>query len=188
MLEALREQVCQANRDLVKHRLVTLTFGNVSGYDRTKSLVAIKPSGVSYERLMPEDIVLLDLDGHVVEGTLRPSSDTPTHLVLYRSFSEIGGVAHTHSSCATMFAQAVTSIPCFGTTHADHFCGQVPVTRPLTREEVEEDYERNIGRVADQRNPHGEKTLSVSWTVKRNFGRSNARCFRKRSAFWTYSM
>lgn len=151
MLEELKAQVCQANQDLERYRLVTLTFGNVSGIAREKGLVAIKPSGVGYTDLTPEDIVVVALDGNVVESRLRPSSDTPTHLVLYRAFPDIGGITHTHSTYATMFAQAGQGIPCLGTTHADHFCGEVPVTRPLSREEIEGDYEANVGKVIVER-------------------------------------
>jgi L-ribulose-5-phosphate 4-epimerase len=151
MLKDLKEQVWQANLDLAKFKLVILTFGNVSGFDRRKGLVAIKPSGVSYEDLKPADILVVDLDGKVVEGKLNPSSDTPSHLKLYKAFSEIGGVSHAHSVYATAFAQAVTEIPCLGTTHADHFNGPVPVTRFLTRKEVETDYEGNTGKVIVER-------------------------------------
>ena len=133
MLEALKRQVCAANRDLVKTGLVTFTWGNVSGIDRQTGLVVIKPSGVPYDELQPECMVVVDLEGRLVEGTLKPSSDTPTHVVLYRAFEGIGGVVHTHSRHATMFAQARREIPCLGTTHADHFHGPVPVTRPLDR-------------------------------------------------------
>ena len=151
VLTSLRESVCRANLDLVKCGLVTLTFGNVSGRDPERNLVAIKPSGVAYEELTPEDIVLLDLDGNIVEGNLRPSSDTPTHLALYRAFPEAGGVTHSHSTYATAFAQAMTSIPCLGTTHADVFYGEVPCTRPLTREEIGGYYEANTGAVIVER-------------------------------------
>ncbi len=147
MLKELKEEVCGANGDLVKYGLVTLTFGNVSGIDRERGLVAIKPSGVPYSALTPDDIVVLDLDGKQVQGVMRPSSDAPTHLALYRAFPDIGGITHTHSSCATMFAQACRGIPCFGTTHADVFYGEVPVTRPLTEEEVARNYEANTGAV-----------------------------------------
>jgi len=147
MLEELRQQVCQANRDLVAHGLVTLTFGNASGRDAESNLVAIKPSGVSYEDLKPEHLVIVNIEGDVVEGNLRPSSDTPTHVALYREFPKLGGITHTHSTHATVFAQACRGIPCLGTTHADHFPGAgVPVTRPLTEEEVTGDYEHAIGR------------------------------------------
>ena len=151
MLKDLKEQVWQANLDLVKFHLVILTFGNVSGFDRREGLVAIKPSGVSYEELRPADMIIVDLDGKVAEGKLNPSSDTPSHLELYKAFSEIGGVSHAHSVYATAFAQAVTEIPCLGTTHADHFNGPVPVTRFLTRKEVETDYEGNTGKVIIER-------------------------------------
>jgi L-ribulose-5-phosphate 4-epimerase len=147
MLEALKEQVCLANRRLVTEALVTLTWGNVSGFDHTTRLMVIKPSGVAYDKLTPADMTVVNLDGKVVEGSLRPSSDTPTHLWLYRAFKGIGGICHTHSLYATMFAQAREPIPCLGTTHADHFHGPVPVARPLTPAEVEADYEGNTGRV-----------------------------------------
>ena len=148
MLSELREQVWRANQALVRAGLVTLSFGNASGVDRAAGVFLIKPSGVPYERLTPADMVAVSLaDGSVAEGDLRPSSDTPTHLLLYRRFGSIGGVVHTHSSAAVAWAQAGRSIPPLGTTHADHFHGPVPVTRPLTREEVEGDYERETGLV-----------------------------------------
>lgn len=147
MLDALRESVCEANLALVRHGLVTLTWGNVSGIDRATGVVAIKPSGVDYDQLTPANIALVDLDGNVVEGDLRPSSDTPTHLLLYRRFADIGGVTHTHSPGATAFAQARVPLRCLGTTHADHFMGTVPVTRPLSPEEVERGYEVCTGDV-----------------------------------------
>ncbi|AHG92420.1 class II aldolase/adducin family protein (plasmid) [Gemmatirosa kalamazoonensis] len=144
--DALREQVCQANLDLVKAGLVILTWGNVSGVDRDAGVMAIKPSGVAYDALRPEDIVVVSLDtGDVVEGSLRPSSDTPTHLVLYREFPRIGGVAHTHSAAAVSWAQAERDVPCFGTTHADHFRGCVPVTRRMRADEIRGAYEHNTG-------------------------------------------
>jgi len=151
MIEELREQVCRANQELERHGLVVHTFGNVSGIDRERGLVAIKPSGVSYSALTPGHITVVDLDGRIVEGKLNPSSDTPTHLVLYKAFAEIGGITHTHSTYATAFAQAGRGVPCLGTTHADHFRGEVPVTRTLEREEVETDYEVNVGRVIVER-------------------------------------
>lgn len=151
MLESLKEAVCAANRDLVRCGLVTLTWGNTSGIDRERGLVVIKPSGVPYEKLQPADMSVVDLDGKVVEGKLRPSSDTPTHVLLYRGFSRIGGITHTHSRYATVFAQARREIPCLGTTHADHFRGAVPVTRPLTAEEVAGEYEANTGQVIVER-------------------------------------
>jgi L-ribulose-5-phosphate 4-epimerase len=151
MLEDLKDRVWQANLDLVRHGLVILTFGNVSGIDRERGLVAIKPSGLSYDTLQAEDIVLVDLEGRVIEGRLRPSSDTPTHLALYRAFPEIGGVSHAHSVTATAFAQAAAEVPCLGTTHADHFNGPVPATRFLTEAEVAADYEGNTGAVIVER-------------------------------------
>lgn len=147
MLEELKAQVCKANLDLVRHGLVTLTWGNVSGFDRATKLAVIKPSGVAYDSMKPEHMVVVDLEGNVVEGSLRPSSDTPTHVLLYKHFQNIGGITHTHSTHATTFAQARREIPCFGTTHADHFFGSVPVTRPLTAREVEDAYEANTGLV-----------------------------------------
>ncbi len=144
-LQDLREQVCEANRALEPSGLVRLTWGNVSGIDRASGLWAIKPSGVDYSALQPADMVVLDLEGQVVEGRLRPSSDTKTHLILYREFPEIGGITHTHSLHATMFAQAGRELPCFGTTHADHFHGTVPLVRALTPAEVTQDYEHFTG-------------------------------------------
>jgi len=151
MLEPLKEQVCRANLDLVAHGLVTLTWGNVSGISDDRQHVAIKPSGVPYDQMRPEQMVVVDLAGDVVEGKLRPSSDTPTHVLLYRHFANIGGITHTHSRHATIFAQARMEIPCFGTTHADHFFGPVPVTRPLTEQELDEAYEANTGNVIVER-------------------------------------
>ena len=145
MLALLREEVLQANLELVRRGLVLYTFGNASGIDRAQGLVVIKPSGVPYETMQASDLVVTDLSGKVVEGTLLPSSDLPTHLVLYRAFSEIGGVAHTHSRNATSWAQAGREIPCFGTTHADYFHGSVPCTKPLTPKEIRADYEENTG-------------------------------------------
>lgn len=151
MLDQLKTDVYRANLDLVRHGLVTMTWGNVSGIDRQRGLVVIKPSGVSYGRMQPEQMAVVDLQGKVVEGDLQPSSDTPSHLLLYEHFGDIGGITHTHSPRATTFAQARIELPCFGTTHADHFFGPVPVTRPLTREEVETAYEANTGRVIVER-------------------------------------
>jgi L-ribulose-5-phosphate 4-epimerase len=145
---ALREGVCRANRELARSGLVTGTFGNVSGIDRAAGLMAIKPSGVPYDELKPEHVVPVWLStGEVVDATLRPSSDTPTHLELYRAFPSCGGIVHTHSECATALAQAGLPVRCLGTTHADHFRGDVPVTRALTRKEVSNDYERMTGLV-----------------------------------------
>jgi L-ribulose-5-phosphate 4-epimerase len=151
MLDDLKAKVCRANLELVRYGLVTLTWGNVSGRSPDGDLFVIKPSGVSYERMAPEHMVVVDLDGDIVEGELRPSSDTPTHAAIYRAFDTAGGVTHTHSRWATMFAQARMEIPCLGTTHADHFYGPLPITRSLTAEEVEEAYEANTGKVIVER-------------------------------------
>lgn len=147
MLEELKRQVYEANMELPRRGLVTFTWGNVSGIDRAAGLFVIKPSGVEYEALKPEDMVVIDLEGRQVEGKLNPSSDTKTHLELYRAFSEIGGIVHTHSCHAVGWAQARRDIPCYGTTHADYFYGPIPCSRELTPQEVEEDYEGNTGRV-----------------------------------------
>jgi L-ribulose-5-phosphate 4-epimerase len=147
MLERLREAVLEANLEIVRRGLVVDTFGNASGIDREAGLVAIKPSGVAYEELCPAQLVITDLDGQIVEGSLRPSSDLATHLELYKAFPEIGGVVHTHSRRATVWAQAGRDIPCLGTTHADYFYGSIPVTAPLTVEEIASCYERNTGLV-----------------------------------------
>ena len=146
-LQSLREQVLDANLELVRRGLVLYTFGNASGISREENLVVIKPSGVDYQQLTPAHMVIVDLDGRVVEGDLRPSSDLDTHLVFYRSFPTIGGVVHTHSEFATAWAQARRPIPCLGTTHADYFYGPVPVAGPLTTEEINSDYEKNTGLV-----------------------------------------
>jgi L-ribulose-5-phosphate 4-epimerase len=147
-LDELRDQVCAANLRLVAEGLVTLSFGNVSGVDREAGVMVIKPSGVPYSTLVPKDLVAVSLaDGSVADGSLRPSSDTPTHLTLYRRFPSIGGVVHTHSSFAAAFAQAGRSIPCLGTTHADHFRGTIPVTRQMTPTEIEGEYEAETGAV-----------------------------------------
>ena len=145
MLEALKEQVCEANLLLPKYGLVTFTWGNVSGIDREKGLVVIKPSGVDYDGMTLEDMVVVDLDGNVVEGKWKPSSDTATHVELYKAFPNVGGIVHTHSSYATSWAQAGRDIPCYGTTHADYFYGDIPCLRCLTKDEIEEAYERNTG-------------------------------------------
>jgi len=151
MLEKLKEEVYRANLDLVEHGLVIFTWGNVSGIDRERGLVVIKPSGVSYDEMRPEDMVVMNLYGQVVEGSLKPSSDTPTHLVLYRQFQNIGGVVHTHSEWATSWAQAGKGIPALGTTHADYFYGEIPCTRKMTKEEIEKDYELETGKVIVER-------------------------------------
>lgn len=145
MLEALRAEVLEANLELVRRGLVIYTFGNASGVSREHGLVVIKPSGVPYEGMTPADMVITDLQGKIVEGNLRPSSDLDTHVALYREFPSIGGVVHTHSRHATAWAQAALEIPCFGTTHADYFHGPIPVTVALTREEIESHYEANTG-------------------------------------------
>ncbi len=147
MLEELKKRVYEANMLLPKYGLVTFTWGNVSGVDREKGLFVIKPSGVEYDRLTPEDMVVMSLDGKQVEGDLNPSSDTKTHLVLYNRFPKIGGIVHTHSSWAVSWAQAGRNIPCYGTTHADYIYGDIPCARNLTREELDEDYEKNTGEV-----------------------------------------
>ena len=151
MLEELKEKVFRANLDLVKHGLVIFTWGNVSAIDRATGLVVIKPSGVSYETMRAEDMVVVDLDGNVVEGDLRPSSDTPTHLVLYKAFPEIGGVVHTHSTYATAWAQAGLDIPNIGTTHADYFHDDIPCTRDMKKSEVFGEYEKETGNVIVER-------------------------------------
>ena len=151
MLKDLKQKVLKANLDLVKYGLVTLTWGNVSGINRKKGLVVIKPSGVDYNKMKSEDMVVIDLTGKVVEGKLKPSSDTPTHIELYKSFKNIGGISHTHSEFATIFAQACKEIQCLGTTHADNFNGTVPLTRFLTEEEVKDNYELNTGKIIVER-------------------------------------
>lgn len=152
MLEKLKKAVCQANLDLVKQGLVIQTWGNASGIDRTRGLVVIKPSGVPYQRMKPEQMVVVSLEnGKVIEAKFKPSSDTATHLVLYRAFKEIGGIVHTHSLYATAWAQARKGIPSCGTTQADYWHGEVPCTRPLTSKEIRKDYEENTGRVIVER-------------------------------------
>lgn len=151
MYEELKEAVCSSNIELEAQRLVICSWGNVSGMDRTSGVVAIKPSGLAYDELTPDKMVLLDLEGNIVEGELRPSSDTPSHLELYRSVETIGAVCHTHSPNATMWAQACREIPCFGTTHADYFYGAIPLTRAMTEDEIRSDYELNTGKVIVER-------------------------------------
>ncbi|MCQ2534207.1 MAG: L-ribulose-5-phosphate 4-epimerase [Clostridia bacterium] len=151
MLEDLKQKVFEANKLLPKYGMVTFTWGNVSGVDREKKLIVIKPSGVDYETMTADDMVVVDFDGNVVEGKLRPSSDTPTHVILYNRFPNIGGVVHTHSSYATSWAQSGRSIPCYGTTHADYFYGEIPCVRTLTEQEIADDYELNTGvLIADE--------------------------------------
>jgi L-ribulose-5-phosphate 4-epimerase len=150
-IQELKQQVFQANLDIVKHGLVIFTWGNVSGIDREKGWVVIKPSGVSYNNMKAEDMVVVDLDGNTVEGRLKPSSDTPTHVELYKAFPSVGGIVHTHSTYATAWAQAGRDIPNIGTTHADYFSGDIPCTRDMTKEEVEGEYEKDTGTVIVER-------------------------------------
>ena len=150
-MEALKQRVFEANLALPKYGLVTFTWGNVSEIDRKNGIVAIKPSGVSYEKMTAADIVVVDLQGQVVDGKMKPSSDLATHLELYKAFHNIGGVVHTHSTYATSFAQAQSPIPALGTTHADYFYGEIPITRPLTREEIMTEYEKNTGKIIVER-------------------------------------
>lgn len=147
MLEALKKKVYEANMELPRHGLVTFTWGNVSGIDRESGLFVIKPSGVDYDKLTPEDMVVMDLEGNKIEGSYKPSSDTATHIELYKAFPEVGGIVHTHSSYATSWAQAGRSIPCYGTTHADYIYGEIPCLRCLTAEEIEDAYEENTGHL-----------------------------------------
>ena len=164
MLEELKQQVYEANMLLPRYNLVTFTWGNVSGIDREKNLFVIKPSGVPYEELTPEDMVVMDLKGNKVEGDLNPSSDTATHLELYKAFPSIGGIVHTHSPYAVAWAQAGKDIPCFGTTHADYFYGDIPCARNLTTEEIDAGYEQNTGKVIIEtfadRNMHSVRVFS----------------------------
>lgn len=162
MLEELKQEVLEANKLLQTSGLVQLTWGNVSGIDRHEGLVVIKPSGVPYEKLQCSDLVVLDLEGKVIEGTLNPSSDTPTHLYLYHALEDIGGITHTHSEYATIMCQLGLELPCSGTTHADHFCGTVPLIRSLNEAEVKDDYEYNTGVViADTLKDRGIKALEI---------------------------
>ena len=171
MLEQLKKEVYEANLLLPKYDLVTFTWGNVSGIDREKGLFVIKPSGVEYDKLTPEDMVVMDLEGNKVEGRYNPSSDTPTHVVLYNRFPQIGGVVHTHSSWATSWAQAGRDIPCYGTTHADYIYGEIPCVRNLTREEIEEAYERNTGvLIADEFEARGKDPAAVPAVLCKNHG------------------
>ena len=171
MLEALKEKVLKANLDLVKHKLVLFTWGNVSEIDRESGLVVIKPSGVEYDDMKASDMVVVDLNGKVVEGDLRPSSDTPTHLELYKAFPDLGGVTHTHSTFATSWAQAGRNIPFYGTTHADYFYGDIPCARSLTREEIEGEYEKNTGLVIIEKfRMEGLKPLEVPGVLVKSHG------------------
>ena len=171
MLENLKEEVLEANLDLVRHGLVIFTWGNVSAIDRASGRVVIKPSGVEYEALKAEDMVVVDLDGNVVEGSLRPSSDTPTHLALYRAFEGIGGVVHTHSTYATAWAQAGLDIPSLGTTHADYLYGSVPCVRNLTKEEIDAAYEENTGHlIVNEFKRMGKDVKAVPAVLCKNHG------------------
>jgi L-ribulose-5-phosphate 4-epimerase len=171
MLEELKEKVWKANLELPKHGLVTFTWGNVSEIDRESGLFVIKPSGVPYEELKPEDMVVVDLDGNKVEGDLNPSSDTPTHVVLYNRFKEIGGIVHTHSSFATSWAQAGRDIPCYGTTHADYIYGPIPCVRNLTKAEIDEAYEKNTGvLIADYFEENKKDPDAVPGVLCKNHG------------------
>ena len=175
VLERLKQQVLEANLDLPKYGLVTFTWGNVSGIDRDAGLVVIKPSGVPYDKLKAEDLVVVDLEGNKVEGDLKPSSDTPTHLVLYKAFPAIGGIVHTHSPWATSWAQAGRAIPALGTTHADYFYGEIPVTRAMTREEIESAYEVETGHVIVEtfrdRDPSQVPSVLVNGHAPFNWGK-----------------
>jgi L-ribulose-5-phosphate 4-epimerase len=173
MLNDLKKQVLEANLALVRHGLITLTWGNASGIDRRRGLFVIKPSGVGYDALRARDLAVVDLDGRVVEGRCRPSSDTPTHLALYRAWRDVGGIVHTHSTHAVMFAQACRPIPCLGTTHADAFHGAVPVTRPLTDADVAGAYEANTAAVileAFAPNPGRPSPLEMPAVLVANHG------------------
>lgn len=171
MLEELKKKVLEANLLLPKYGLVTFTWGNVSEIDRESGLIAIKPSGVDYDRMQADDIVIIDLEGKVVEGRLRPSSDAPTHVVLYRAFPEIGGIVHTHSTNATSWAQAGLGIPCYGTTHADYFYGEIPCARALTKAEIEDEYERNTGLVIEETfRLRGKDPVAVPGVLCKNHG------------------
>lgn len=171
MLEALKKEVLEANLQLPKHNLVTLTWGNVSGIDREKGLVVIKPSGVSYGTMTADDMVVLDLDGNKVEGDLRPSSDTPTHLALYREYKDLGGIVHTHSRWATVMAQQGLDIPALGTTHADYFYGAVPCARCLSQEEIDEDYEGNTGKlIIETFKARGIKPMDIPAVLLKSHG------------------
>ena len=172
MLEELKKQVCEANLELVRRGVVIYTWGNVSGIDREKGLVVIKPSGVDYDGMKPEDMVVVDLmTGMTVEGQYKPSSDTPTHLELYRAFPSIGGITHTHSINAVAFAQAGIDIPALGTTHADYFYGTIPCTRELSKQEVDEAYEVNTGKViVECINKKGIDPIAVPGILVKNHG------------------
>lgn len=171
MLEQLKQEVYEANMLLPAYGLVTFTWGNVSGIDRKSGLFAIKPSGVEYDKLQPEDMVIVNLQGEVVEGEYKPSSDTASHVELYRAFPEIGGVVHTHSSWATSWAQAGRGIPCYGTTHADYMYGEIPCVRNLTKEEIDAGYEKNTGiLIVDYFKERGTDILAMPAVLCKNHG------------------
>ncbi|SDA78755.1 L-ribulose-5-phosphate 4-epimerase [Butyrivibrio sp. INlla18] len=171
MLEELKKKVYEANILLPKYGLVTFTWGNVSAIDRESGLFVIKPSGVDYETMTPDDMVVMDLNGNKVEGKLNPSSDTPTHVEIYKAFKEVGGVVHTHSSYATSWAQAGRSIPCYGTTHADYFYGEIPCVRCLTKDEIESAYEENTGHlIVNEFNRMEKDPVAVPAVLCKNHG------------------
>ena len=171
MLDQLKKEVYEANMLLPKYGLVTFTWGNVSGIDRESGLFVIKPSGVEYDKLTPDDMVVVDLEGNKVEGHYNPSSDTPTHVVLYNRFPNVGGIVHTHSSWATSWAQAGRDIPCYGTTHADYIYGEIPCVRNLTKEEIEEAYEKNTGvLIADEFELREKDYIAVPAVLCKNHG------------------
>ena len=171
MLEELKKKVYEANILLPKYGLVTFTWGNVSAIDRESGLFVIKPSGVDYETMTPDDMVVMDLNGNKVEGKLNPSSDTPTHVEIYKAFKEVGGVVHTHSSYATSWAQAGRSIPCYGTTHADYFYGEIPCVRCLNKDEIETAYEENTGHlIVNEFERMGKDPVAVPAVLCKNHG------------------
>ena len=171
MLEELKKKVYEANILLPKYNLVTFTWGNVSEIDRESGLFVIKPSGVDYDTMTPDDMVVMDLDGNKVEGKLNPSSDTPTHVEIYKAFKDVGGVVHTHSSYATSWAQAGRSIPCYGTTHADYFYGEIPCVRCLNKDEIETAYEENTGHlIVNEFNRMGKDPVAVPAVLCKNHG------------------
>ncbi len=171
MLEELKKEVFEANLELPKRKLVTYTWGNVSGIDRESGLFVIKPSGVDYETMTPDDMVVMDLEGNKVEGKLNPSSDTPTHVEIYKAFKDVGGVVHTHSSYATSWAQAGRSIPCYGTTHADYFYGEIPCVRCLNKDEIETAYEENTGHlIVNEFERMGKDPVAVPAVLCKNHG------------------
>ena len=171
MLEELKKKVYEANILLPKYGLVTFTWGNVSAIDRESGLFVIKPSGVEYDTMTPDDMVVMDLEGNMVEGKLNPSSDTPTHLEIYKAFKEVGGVVHTHSSYATSWAQAGRSIPCYGTTHADYFYGEIPCVRCLNKDEIESAYEENTGHlIVNEFERMGKDPVAVPAVLCKNHG------------------